>query len=197
MAYRTLGGFGADNWVLCVLIIYTTLSLQILSNLANNLGDGIRGTVFWLGAVSILGALSYTMGKKPYGYHALGELAVLIFFFGYVAVLGGYYLQTGRADIAQNLIIATGVGLLSACVLYINNLRDTDTDRTNGKTTLAIVLERYRIVGYLVPLCGPMMCYGYHAVVFGDKMWALVLCLPLLAKHSHAHHTPSQSRSFG
>nr|WP_245952225.1 1,4-dihydroxy-2-naphthoate octaprenyltransferase [Moraxella bovis] len=134
--------------------------------------------------MSILGALGCTMGKKPYGYHALGELAVLIFF-GYVAVLGGYYLQTGRVDIAQNLIIATGVGLLSACVLYINNLRDTDTDRTSGKTTLAIVLGRYRIVGYFVLLYGAMMCYGYHAVVFGDRAWALALCLPLLAKHSH------------
>lgn len=30
--------------MLCVLIIYTALSLQILSNLANDLGDGIRGT---------------------------------------------------------------------------------------------------------------------------------------------------------
>lgn len=39
LAYRTLGGFGVDNWVLCVLIIYTALSLQILSNLANDLGD--------------------------------------------------------------------------------------------------------------------------------------------------------------
>lgn len=249
LAYRTLGGFGVDNWVLCVLIIYTALSLQILSNLANDLGDGIRGTdqdrhhdsptrlvgsgavsasrfrawlVLWLiqtmmagavliwlspltvyqivlffglGTVSILGALGYTMGKKPYGYHALGELAVLIFF-GYVAVLGGYYLQTGRVDIAQNLIIATGVGLLSACVLYINNLRDTDTDRTGGKTTLAIVLGRYRIVGYLVLLYGAMMCYGYHAIIFGDRAWVLALCFPLLIKHTHAvithRHSPAR-----
>lgn len=249
LAYRTLGGFGVDNWVLCVLIIYTALSLQILSNLANDLGDGIRGTdrdrhhdspirlvgsgtvsasrfrawlVLWfiqtmmagvvliwltpltvyqialffgLGAMSILGALGYTMGKKPYGYHALGELSVLIFF-GYVAVLGGYYLQTGRADIAQNLIIATGVGLLSACVLYINNLRDTDTDRISDKTTLTIVLGRYRIVGYFVLLYGAMMCYGYHAVVFGDRAWALALCLPLLIKHTHAvityRHSPAR-----
>ncbi|WP_228144944.1 1,4-dihydroxy-2-naphthoate octaprenyltransferase [Moraxella equi] len=134
-------------------------------------------------------------GQKTYGYHALGELAVLIFF-GYVAVLGGYYLQTGRVDIAQNLIIATGVGLLSACVLYINNLRDTDTDRTSGKTTLAIVLGRYRIVGYLVLLYGAMMCYGYHAIIFGDRAWVLALCFPLLIKHTHAvithRHSPAR-----
>ena len=37
LAYRTLGGFGADNWVLCAFIIYTALSLQILSNLAFSL----------------------------------------------------------------------------------------------------------------------------------------------------------------
>lgn len=249
LAYRVLGGFGVDNWVLCGLIIYTALSLQILSNLANDLGDGIRGTdqyrhddsptrlvgsgavsadmfrtwlVFWLiqtmmvgsvliwlspltlyqiilffglGALSILGALGYTMGKKPYGYHALGELGVLIFF-GFLAVIGGYYLQTGRADIAQNLIIATGVGLLSACVLYINNLRDTDTDPVSGKMTLAVVLGKYKIVGYLALLFLAVACYGYYAVIFGDRSWVLVLCLPLLIKHVYAvithRHSPAR-----
>ncbi|MDO4896559.1 MAG: 1,4-dihydroxy-2-naphthoate octaprenyltransferase [Moraxella sp.] len=249
LAYRVLGGFGADNWVLCGLIIYTALSLQILSNLANDLGDGIRGTDhdrhrdsptrlvgsgavsadrFWvwvfgwliqtmmagsvliwlsplsayqivlffgLGGVSILGALGYTMGKKPYGYHALGEFAVLIFF-GYVAVIGGYYLQTGRADIVQNLPIATGVGLLSACVLYVNNLRDTDTDPVSGKMTLAVVLDRYKIVGYMTLLFLAVVCYIYHATIFGDRVWVLALCLPLLIKHTHAvithRHNPAR-----
>lgn len=239
LAHRTLGGFGVDNWLLCAFIIYTALSLQILSNLANDLGDGIRGTdhyrhkqspkrlvggglvsaqvfkrwlVGWLiqtilagsvmlslsklsmgqiagflglGLLSIVGAISYTMGKKPYGYQALGELSVLIFF-GFVAVMGGYYLQVGRADIVLNGIISTGVGLLCACVLYINNLRDVDTDQMSGKKTLAIVLGRHRICGYFGLLYGAMLCYGYHASVFGDKAWVLLGCLPLLIKHTYA-----------
>ncbi|WOD43010.1 1,4-dihydroxy-2-naphthoate octaprenyltransferase [Hwangdonia lutea] len=35
---------GYFNWKICVLAILTTLSLQILSNLANDYGDGIKGT---------------------------------------------------------------------------------------------------------------------------------------------------------
>ena len=35
---------GYFNWKICVLAIITTLSLQILSNLANDYGDGIKGT---------------------------------------------------------------------------------------------------------------------------------------------------------
>lgn len=214
-------------------MIYTALSLQILSNLANDYGDGVRGTddlrhadsptrlvgsgavsferfrawllawlvqtmavgsvliwlspltlgqvvlFFGLGVASILGALGYTMGKRPYGYHALGEVAVLIFF-GYVAVLGGYYLQVGRVDIAQNFIIATGVGLLSACVMYINNLRDVKTDTISGKKTLAVVLGRYRIVGYLGLLSVAVLCYFVHFYHGrGMGIWQAVGLLPL------------------
>lgn len=44
LAYRTMGGFDGHQWFIAVLTVYTGLSLQILSNLANDLGDGIRGT---------------------------------------------------------------------------------------------------------------------------------------------------------
>jgi len=35
---------GFFDWIICVFAILTTLSLQILSNLANDYGDGIKGT---------------------------------------------------------------------------------------------------------------------------------------------------------
>ncbi|HMQ42750.1 MAG TPA: 1,4-dihydroxy-2-naphthoate octaprenyltransferase [Mariniflexile sp.] len=35
---------GYFNWLVCVLAVLTTLSFQILSNLANDYGDGIKGT---------------------------------------------------------------------------------------------------------------------------------------------------------
>ena len=35
---------GFFDWKICILAILTTLSLQILSNLANDYGDGIKGT---------------------------------------------------------------------------------------------------------------------------------------------------------
>lgn len=240
LAYRALGGFDGRQWLVALLIIYTALSLQILSNLANDLGDGMRGTdqhrpvdsptrlvgsgavssrqvwawlmawlvqtmfvgelliwlslsnlkeillFFGLGAVSILAAIGYTMGKKPYGYQALGELAVLMFF-GFVAVLGGYWLQVGKIE-THHFVIATGVGLMSACVLYINNLRDIISDKISGKLTLAIVLGKYQIVGYFVLLLLAILCYVCHLLAFAQGAWVLILATPLLIKHIYTVH---------
>ena len=46
-----------------------------------------------VGAASILAGVLYTGGPRPYGYEGLGELFVFVFF-GLVAVVGSYYVQT-------------------------------------------------------------------------------------------------------
>ena len=46
-----------------------------------------------IGAASILAGVLYTGGPRPYGYEGLGELFVFTFF-GLVAVVGSYYVQT-------------------------------------------------------------------------------------------------------
>ena len=46
-----------------------------------------------IGAASILAGVLYTGGPRPYGYEGLGELFVFLFF-GVVAVVGSYYVQT-------------------------------------------------------------------------------------------------------
>ena len=46
-----------------------------------------------IGAASILAGVLYTGGPRPYGYEGLGELFVFVFF-GIVAVVGSYYVQT-------------------------------------------------------------------------------------------------------
>jgi 1,4-dihydroxy-2-naphthoate polyprenyltransferase len=96
---------------------------------------------WWLlvpGALCLVGAWFYTGGTRPYGYRALGELAVFVFF-GPVAVLGTLYIQTGRIDgIAIGCSVA--VGAFSAAVLVANNLRDIPTDSNAGKRTLAVLL---------------------------------------------------------
>ncbi len=94
--------------------------------------------LFAVGAVCLLGAWFYTGGRRPYGYSALGELAVFVFF-GPVAVLGTLYVQSGRVDgIAIGCSVA--VGAFSAAVLVANNLRDIPTDTEAGKNTLAVLL---------------------------------------------------------
>jgi 1,4-dihydroxy-2-naphthoate octaprenyltransferase len=91
-----------------------------------------------IGVASIICALAYTGGPWPYGYHALGELFVFVFF-GLVAVGGSAYLQTGTLSTLA-LVAAVPVGLLITNILVVNNLRDLETDRAARKRTLAVVL---------------------------------------------------------
>lgn len=91
-------------------------------------------------AVSVLAAWFYTGGPRPYGYHALGELMVLVFF-GLVPTVGVVYLLTGDFT-ARAFVAGAGVGMVACALLVVNNLRDVDSDRAAGKFTLAVVLTR-------------------------------------------------------
>jgi 1,4-dihydroxy-2-naphthoate polyprenyltransferase len=95
-----------------------------------------------VGAASILAGVLYTGGPRPYGYEGLGELFVFLFF-GIVAVVGSYFVQT--EDLRwEAFALAVPVGLLAAAILMVNNIRDIDTDRRAGKRTLAVKLGRER-----------------------------------------------------
>ncbi|WP_427888461.1 1,4-dihydroxy-2-naphthoate polyprenyltransferase [Kribbella sp. GL6] len=98
-------------------------------------------TTWWLlvaGAASLLGAWFYTGGKKPYGYRALGEVSVFLFF-GLVAVLGTTYVQAEALHWTA-VAGAVSVGSIACALLVANNLRDIPTDSVTGKRTLAVVL---------------------------------------------------------
>jgi 1,4-dihydroxy-2-naphthoate polyprenyltransferase len=96
---------------------------------------------WWLvavGAVCIVAAWTYTGGPIPYGYRALGEVFVFVFF-GLVAVVGTTFVQTLRIE---GLAVAASVpvGLLIVAILVVNNLRDIEGDAAVGKRTLAVLL---------------------------------------------------------
>ena len=93
-----------------------------------------------LGGLAIVAALAYTGGPFPYGYRALGEVFVFLFF-GVVAVVGTAYLQALRID-ERFLVASIPVGALTAAILVVNNLRDIPTDAAAGKRTLAVLLGR-------------------------------------------------------
>jgi 1,4-dihydroxy-2-naphthoate polyprenyltransferase len=95
-----------------------------------------------VGAASILAGVLYTGGPRPYGYEGLGEVFVFLFF-GVVAVVGSYYVQTERL-IWEAFALAVPVGLLVSSILVVNNLRDIETDRRAGKRTLAVRIGRTR-----------------------------------------------------
>lgn len=92
--------------------------------------------ILLIGVFSIICGVFYTAGPYPLGYIGLGDILVLIFF-GFAAVGGTYYLQTGNLS-AVVLIAAVAPGLLSTAILAVNNLRDRTTDQETGKRTLAV-----------------------------------------------------------
>ena len=98
-------------------------------------------TSLWLiavGAAAIFAAWTYTGSKRPYGYLGLGEISVFLFF-GLVATMGSYYVQTERLT-WQSFVVAIPMGLLACALLAINNLRDRAQDELVGKRTLAVRL---------------------------------------------------------
>jgi 1,4-dihydroxy-2-naphthoate octaprenyltransferase len=105
-----------------------------------------------LGALAVVAALAYTGGPFPYGYRALGEVFVFIFF-GLVAVAGTAYLQALSFD-ALFVVVAIPPGALITAILVVNNLRDIPTDTVAGKRTLAVVLGRRRTQGEFGALLG-------------------------------------------
>ena len=185
-----------ETWDITIfaLALLVTLLYQVLSNFANDYGDGVKGTdknrigeaeqravasgkisasqmrnavilfallslvaTFYLlykaffpnfinefytfiglGVACILAAIGYTVGKKPYGYLGLGDIMVFIFF-GLVSVCGSYFLFTKSFD-WDILLPASAIGLLSAAVLNLNNMRDIENDEKSGKKTLALRL---------------------------------------------------------
>lgn len=98
-------------------------------------------TTWWLllvGAAAIGAAWTYTGGPSPYGYRALGEVSVFLFF-GLVAVVGTAYAQIEQIT-GPALAGGVGVGALACAILVANNLRDIPTDTESGKRTLAVLL---------------------------------------------------------
>jgi 1,4-dihydroxy-2-naphthoate octaprenyltransferase len=94
--------------------------------------------VILVGALAINAAWGYTGGAKPYGYVGLGEISVFLFF-GIVATVGSYYVQTEELNL-EIFIVAIPMGSLACAILAINNLRDRAQDEIVGKKTLAVRL---------------------------------------------------------
>lgn len=242
--WRILEQGGTWDWRIFALAMLVTLLYQILSNFANDYGDGIKGTdalradeaeqravasgritaqqmrnavilfavlslsatvvllylAFFrenlmnefyifvaLGITCILAAVGYTVGRKPYGYLGLGDLFVFVFF-GLVAVCGSYFLFT-KTFHWDMLLPATAIGMLSAAVLNLNNMRDMESDALSGKKTLALRMGfRYAMVYEIILLQLPLLLVlvfmmmnelqnrgNYYAYIF------FILMFPMMA----------------
>lgn len=222
IAYST----GKFSTTICVLTILTATFLQLMSNMANDLGDYQHGTditgervgptrtvqsgaitpgemkigiavamvfcmvtggiliyealqfistgyivaFFVLGILSIWAAIKYTAGRNPYGYRGLGDVFAFLFF-GPVAVVGTYFLHT-HAMTWQPWLPAIGIGLFTAAVLNVNNMRDMDNDRNSGKITLAIKLgSKGAKLYHAVLTFGGIACFTAYSLIYSTQWY--------------------------
>ncbi len=131
-------------------------------------------TSWWLilvGTLAILAAWGYTGGKHPYGYLGLGELFVFIFF-GVVATVGSFYVQTEQLTL-DALLASIPMGSFSCAILAINNIRDRALDEPAGKRTLAVRFgdHKSRII------FAALISLGYIAVAMMGEPWLILTLL--------------------
>ena len=173
-------------------MLYVFVLLSLLSGVALivlALGDQwLKGLLFFvLGLGAIAAAINYTVGKSPYGYSGWGDLFVLLFF-GFVGVMGSYFLLSGQW-VPMLIFPAISTGLFSVAVLNLNNIRDIESDRKNGKFSIPVRLGRSRAViyHYLLLVLGMVSAITY--VIFEGTAWyswAFLLVVPLLIVNARA-----------
>jgi len=144
-----------------------------------------RSGQWWLLAVGVVcfaAAWFYTGGKHPYGYYALGELAVFVFF-GVVPVAGTMYTQTGTVNI-EAWLGSVALGCFACAVLVVNNLRDRERDTVSRKRTLSVLLGgRLSRALYIVLMLVPMGLLAFYTVFYplaGYVFFAALLVVPAI-----------------
>ena len=104
-----------------------------------------------IGAACVVGCLLYSTLARL----ALGDVLVVVFF-GIVPVCTTYYLQAGHVD--RDVFLASlAMGLVTDCLLVVNNFRDRDTDRRVGKRTIPNLIGERRTY-ILYALLGAAAC---------------------------------------
>ncbi len=123
-----------------------------------------------LGLAAITAAIKYTVGKNPYGYKAMGDVFVFIFF-GLIGVLGTYFLHTGMLRWSL-LLPAAAIGMLSVGVLNLNNLRDFEQDKSTGKRTMVVALGLSNARKYhIFLLMGAFLLVSFYTLLVSKCAW--------------------------
>lgn len=129
-----------------------------------------------------------------FSYHGLGDILVLLFF-GIIPVCCTYYVcMPLHQQIPTGEVIASSIacGLAIDALLIVNNYRDIDNDRSNGKITLAVRLGEsktrrlYESIGYIA--AGIMIILVFSDLYQIDKLiptYALYLIYIILHRQSY------------
>lgn len=146
------------------------------------------------GLASLLAGWAYSGGPRPVSHTPLGEAFVLVFF-GWVAVMGSYWLQSGQLSL-DAWLCGTVLGLPAAAVLLVNNYRDLEDDLRSGRQTLVALAGRpgarmlYATM-ILVPFAMVLVLAGRGHL--GALLALLVLPSGIQLTRRLRHNTSSQS----
>jgi 1,4-dihydroxy-2-naphthoate octaprenyltransferase len=136
-----------------------------------------------LGMMSIWAAIAYTIGKNPYGYRALGDLMVFLFF-GLLAVVGTYYLYA-RSVVLEVVLIASAIGALAVAVLNLNNMRDREDDTLKNKKTMAVILGAEKAKRYHTAVLLISVLLFAAGISLSGYYWYFLGLVPLLRLVGH------------
>lgn len=142
------GAISASSMKIAVAVFVILCLASGITLLRVSFGINWTAILFFLalGLLSILAAIAYTVGKKPYGYIGLGDISVLIFF-GLVGVMGSFYLFTQQISWLE-LLPALSCGFFSIGVLNVNNIRDIESDRQAGKFSIPVRIGKENAARY-------------------------------------------------
>lgn len=167
------------------IMIFFSLVSAIPLVIIGTQGMGTNGLWFYLGLslLCILAAITYTVGKKAYGYHGWGDVMVFIFF-GIVSVLGVYGLYTKHFDF--NLILpACTIGFLSMGVLNMNNMRDIENDKRVSKKTIVVALGFKRAKIYQSALIISSFITLLIYIILTQWYFYIIVFLPFIILFRH------------
>lgn len=169
-------------------ILITTL-LGCMTGIPLILYEGLE--MVMVGIACVVFCFLYT---TLFSYHGLGDILVLLFF-GIIPVCCTYYVcMPLHQQIPTGEVIASSIacGLAIDALLIVNNYRDIDNDRSNGKITLAVRLGEsktrrlYESIGYIA--AGIMIILVFIDLYQIDKViptYAIYLIYIILHRQSY------------
>jgi 1,4-dihydroxy-2-naphthoate octaprenyltransferase len=134
--------------------------------------------VLVFGIPSLLVGYFYTATRYALAYNGLGEVASGSTL-GILAVAGSFYTQTLTLN-SEIFLAAIPNALLVMAILHANNLRDFDTDKQIGKTTVAgLIGRRASRVEYYILMLGTFISLIGLVLLSVLPVWSLLAAITL------------------
>ncbi|MCQ2118152.1 MAG: 1,4-dihydroxy-2-naphthoate octaprenyltransferase [Bacteroidales bacterium] len=145
---------------------FITLAVALITGLYLVIEGG--WPILLAGVTAIIFAWLYTATSHSLSYLGIADIFVFLYY-GVIASCGTTYLQT-HTFCLTSFHAGAVCGLISMCVLMINNLRDIESDRAAGKRTLPVRLGKHGAEAVMAVEVLLMPLFAYLAFGFSIPM---------------------------